>query len=56
MARAQKITDFFQGAVAQHRRAQQPLLRLEVLRQDAVGGFLLSAGRRSDVSVYHYKG
>src|SRR3712207_8866735 len=31
----------FQGAVVDHQRPQQPLLRFEVLRQDAVGGLLV---------------
>jgi hypothetical protein len=38
MARAQKIADPFEGAVVNHQRAQKPLLRFEVMRQDAVCG------------------
>ena len=52
MARAQKIADPLQGAVIKHQRAQKPLLRFEVMRQDAVCRlFLVTAGRRSDPSV-----
>jgi hypothetical protein len=38
MERAQKIADLFQDAVVEHQRAQMPLLRFEVLREDNVQG------------------